>query len=137
MKKLLFLPLLMITCFCFAQNAKPKKVRLIGDFVGFFTFGGTIHGSNSIGMYCLDSKKNVRFISGVGIKNPPRIIMDKIVDSLIYDYTMQGIKIDKNYIFRVKAKSVFFRAHGSEDDDIVWTPTKITLISTSSTLPKK
>ena len=137
MKKLLFLPLLMITCICFAQSAKPKKVGLIGDFVGFFTFGGAIHGSKSIGMYCLDNKTSVLFISGVGIKNQPRIIMDKIVDSLIYDFTMHGIKIDKNYIFRVKAKSVFFRAHGAEEDDIVWTPTKITLISTSSTLPKK
>lgn len=135
-KLLLLLPLLMISCFCFAQNAKPNKVGLVGDFVGFFTFGGIMHGYESLEMYCSDSKKSVSFISGFGIKNPPKVKYDKLSDSLIHDMTTSGIRIGKNFIFRVNAKSVFFRYHGGEKDEIVWTPTKITLISTSSTIPK-
>jgi hypothetical protein len=95
-----------------------------------------MHGNELLGMYCLGSKKDVLFTSGVGIKNPPKSTIDKISDSLIYDLIMLGKRIDKRYIFRVTAKSVFFRDHGAEEDDIVWTPTKITLIKNSSTFPK-
>ena len=76
-------------------------------------------------------------ISGIGIKNPPKSTIDKNAESLIYDLIMRGVNIDKRNIFRVKAKSVFFRDHGAETDDIVWTPTNITLISNSSRLPPK
>ena len=137
MKKLLFVPLLLITYLSFAQPAKPNRIGLTADFEGYFTFGGTMHGHESLGMYCLGSKKDVLFTSGVGIKNPPKSTIDKISDSLIYDLIMLGKRIDKRYIFRVTAKSVFFRDHGAEEDDIVWTPTKITLLSTSSTLHQK
>ena len=136
MKKLLFVPLLLITYLSFAQPAKPNRIGLTADFEGYFTFGGTMHGHESLGMYCLGSKKDVLFTSGVGIKNPPKSTIDKISDSLIYDLIMLGKRIDKRYIFRVTAKSVFFRDHGAEEDDIVWTPTKITLIRKSSTFPK-
>jgi len=136
MKKILFVPLLLITCLSFAQPAKPNRIGLIADFEGYFTFGGTMHGNELLGMYCLGSKKDVLFTSGVGIKNPPKSTIDKISDSLIYDLIMLSKRIDKRYIFRVTAKSVFFRDHGAEEDDIVWTPTKITLIRNSSTFPK-
>ena len=137
MKKILFLSFLLIICLSFVQPAKPNKIGLIGDFDGFFTSGGIMHGNEFLRMYCLDGKKNVTFTSGVGIKNPPKSKNDKISDSLIYDLIMLGKGIDKRYIFRVKAKSVFFRDHGAEENDIVWTPTKITLLSTSSTLHQK
>jgi len=136
MKKLLLLPLLFIATMTFAQPTKPNRIGLIADFEGYFTFGGTMHGNELLGMYCLGSKKDVLFTSGVGIKNPPKSTIDKISDSLIYDLIMLGKRIDKRYIFRVTAKSVFFRDHGAEEDDIVWTPTKITLIRNSSTFPK-
>ena len=137
MKFFLFLPLILITCLSFAQLAKPNRIGLTAVFEGNFTFGGTMHGSESLSMYCLGSKENVHFTSGIGIKNPPKSTIDKIADSLIYGLIMQGVRIDKRYIFRVNAKSVFFRDHGAETDDIVWTPTKITLISTSSTFSQK
>ncbi len=137
MKKIFFLPLVLISCFCFAQNPKPNKVGLIGDFDGFFVSGGIMHGNEFLTMYCFNGKKNVTFTSGIGIKNPPKSKNDKISDSLIYDLIMLGKGIDKRYIFRVKAKSVFFRDHGAEENDIVWTPTKITLLSNSSSLHQK
>jgi hypothetical protein len=137
MKKLLFLPLVLISCLCFAQPAEPNRIGLTADFDGFFTFGGIMHGNEFLRMYCLDGKKNVTFTSGIGIKNPPKSKNDKISDSLIYDLIMLGKGIDKRYVFRVKAKSVFFRDHGAEENDIVWTPTKITLLSNSSSLHQK
>jgi hypothetical protein len=137
MKRVLFLPLVLIAYISFAQPAKPNKIGLIGDFVGFFTSGGIMHGNEFLGMHCFDGKKNVTFMSGVGIKNPPKSTIDKNAESMIYDLIMRSVNIDKRNIFRVKAKSVFFRDHGAETDIIVWTPTKITLISNSSRLPQK
>ena len=128
---------MLIAYISFAQPAKPNKIGLIGDFDGFFTSGGIMHGNEFLRMDCLGAKKSVSFISGIGIKNPPKSTIDKNAESLIYDLIMRGVNIDKRNIFRVKAKSVFFRDHGAETDDIVWTPTNITLISNSSRLPPK
>ena len=134
MKKLLLLPLLIVTCFCFAQDAKPNKIGLIGDFVGVLQHGGMLEGFLLFTLYCEDIQREVVFNSGFGIKNPPKVSYGRFSD-LIWDIYTFGVNNGK-YVLRVKAKSVYQYSHMSDRTEIVWTPIKITLISTSSTLPK-
>lgn len=134
MKKLLFLPLLLITYISFAQPAKPSKIGLIGDFVGILQSGGMIEGFMSFTLFCEDLQKEVTFNSGFGIKNPPKVSYGRYSD-IIWDIYTFGTS-NGSYVLRVKAKSVYQYNDMSGRTDIVWTPTKITLISTSSTLPK-
>jgi hypothetical protein len=137
LKKLLLLPLLIVTCFCFAQDAKPNKIGLIGDFVGILTFAGLLEGNRYFTLYCEDLKSEVKFISGLGIKNPPNI------DNGRFSYLINNMDINYPfipYVMRVKAKSVL-RFDDTDDNianqyKIVWTPIKITLISTTSSMPK-
>ena len=133
-KLLLLLPLLLVTFFCFAQPAKPNKIGLIGDFVGVLQHGGMIEGFLLFTLYCEDIQREVVFNSGFGIKNPPKVSYGRFSD-LIWDIYTFGV-INGNYVLRVKAKSVYQYSDASGRTEIVWTPTKITLISTSSTLPK-
>jgi|688.fasta_scaffold345607_2 hypothetical protein len=134
MKKVLFLPLLLIACISFAQPAKPSKIGLISDFVGVLQSGGMLEGFMSFTLYCEDLQKKVTFNSGFGIKNPPKVSYGRYSD-LIWDIYTFGAS-NGSYVLRVKAKSVYQYNDMSGRTDIVWTPTKITLISTSSTLPK-
>lgn len=134
MKKVLLLPLLLITCISFSQPAKPNKVGLIGDFVGVLKFGGMLEGFESFTLYCEDLQKEVTFNSGFGIKNPPKVSYGRFSDLIWEIYTVGAS--NGNYVLRVKAKSVYQYNDMSGRTDIVWTPTKITLISTSSSLPK-
>jgi hypothetical protein len=85
MKKLLFLPLVLIAFLSFAQPAEPNRIGLTADFDGFFTSGGIMHGNEFLRMDCLGAKKSVSFIRGIGIKNPPKSTIDKYAESLIYD----------------------------------------------------
>jgi hypothetical protein len=134
MKKLLLLPLLIITCISFAQTAKPNKIGIIGDFVGVLQSGGMLEGFMSFTLYCEDLQKDVTFNSGFGIKNPPKVSYGRFSDVIWNIYTFGAS--NGNYVLSVKAKSIYQYNDMSGRTDIVWTPTKITLISTSSTLPK-
>ena len=134
MKKVLFIPLLLLSFISFAQPAKPNKVGLIGEFVGVLKFGGMLEGFKLFTLYCEDLQKEVTFNSGFGIKNPPKVSYGRFSDLIWEIYTVSAS--NGNYVLRVKAKSVYQYNDMSGTTDIVWTPTKITLISTSSTLPK-
>ena len=130
-----FISILLIVIFnstIYSQNAKPNKVGQFGDFVGIVTFGGMGHGQKSFTLYSEDLGTEVYFSSGRGIKNPPNIdygrFYNLINDNIFYYQFLP-------YVIRVKAKSVLQEGHGG-GNQLVWTPTKITLISTSSTLPK-
>jgi len=137
MKKLLLFPLLLVTCFCFSQPAKPYKIGLIGDFVGILKFAGLLEGERMFTLYCEDLRSEVTFRSGLGIKNPPKIDYGRF-SNLINNMDINYPFIP--YVIRVKAKSVL--QFNDTDDNIanqyklVWTPIKITLISTTSSMPK-
>jgi hypothetical protein len=137
---------LLIIIFCiflfnsasFSQSAKPNKVGLIGDFVGVVTFSGMNHGFKMFSIYSEDLRSEVNFNSGFGIKNPPNVNYGRFKSLLGWiDADCQDCL---NYVVRVKAKSVYQyddRADNIADRyKIVWTPTKITLISTTSSMPK-
>ena len=134
MKTFFLLPLLLIAHISFAQPAKPSKIGLIGDFVGVLQSGGMLEGFMSFTLYCEDLQKEVTFNSGFGIKNPPKASYGRYSD-LIWDIYTFGAS-NGRYVLRVKAKSVYQYNDMSGRTDIVWTPIRITLISTSSTLPK-
>lgn len=134
MKKLLLLPLIFFTCFSFAQLAKPNKVGVIADFVGVLKHGGMIEGFKVLSLYCEDLRGEVVFNSGFGIKNPPKVNYGRFSELIndIYSFnTGHG-----NYVLRVKAKSVYQYDDMSGKTNLVWTPIKITLISTSYTMPQ-
>ena len=118
----------------YSQSVKPSKVGLIGDFVGVLQSGGMNHGFLSFSLYCEDLQKEVTFNSGFGIKNPPMVSYGRFSDVINEIYTV-GENYG-NYVLGVKAISVYQYNDRSDKTNIVWTPTKITLISTSSTLPK-
>jgi hypothetical protein len=134
MKKVLFIPLLLLSFLSFAQPVKPNKIGLIGDFVGILQRGGMLEGFMSFTLYCEDLQKDVTFNSGFGIKNPPKVSYGRFSEVLWDIYTFGAS--NGSYVLRVKAKSVYQYNDMSGTTNIVWTPTKITLISTSSTLPK-
>lgn len=122
----------------FSQSAKPSKVGLIGDFVGVVTFSGMNHGFKMFTIYSEDLRSEVKFNSGFGIKNPPKVDFGRFESML--GWIDADCRECINYVVRVKAKSVY--EYDNRGDNIanqykiVWTPIKITLISTSSTLPK-
>ena len=122
----------------FSQSAKPSKVGLIADFVGVVTFSGMNHGFKMFKIYSEDLRSEVKFDSGFGIKNPPKVDFGRFESML--GWIDADCRECINYVVRVKAKSVYQyddRADNIADQyKLVWTPTKITLISTSSTLPK-
>ena len=131
MKKLSLLPLLIVTCFCFAQDAKPNKVGQFGDFVGVVKFGGMLEGTRMFTIYSEVIRAEVTFESGDGIANPPKVNYGRYFE-LINDIYSYGA--GRPYVVAVKAKSVLQKNWGSGGFDLVWTPIKITLISTCSSL---
>lgn len=134
MKKLLFFPLILFTHCSFAQSVKPNKAGLIADFVGVLTHGGMIEGFKVLSLYCEDLKGEVVFNSGIGIKNPPNVNYGRFPDLISDIYSFDIGRGD--YVLRIKAKSVYQYNDMSGKTDLVWTPIKITLISTSYTKPK-
>lgn len=134
MKKLFFLPLILLTCFSYAQSAKPNKVGLIADFVGVLTHGGMHEGFKVLSLYCEDLKGEVVFNSGFGIKNPPKVNYGRFPELISDIYSLNSGS--GSYVLRVKAKSVYQYNDLSGKTDLVWTPIKITLISTSYTMPR-
>ena len=132
--KEIFVTILLMATFnssLFSQNKKPNSPGQFGDFVGVVTYGYLGHGQKRFTLYCEDLGTEVSFSSGDGIKNPPNInygrFFNLINDNIYYQFLP--------YIIRVKAKSVLQEGHGG-GNQLVWTPIQITLISTSSTLPK-
>jgi len=134
MKKLYFLPVLLFTCFSFSQSPKPNKVGLYEDFVGVLVHGGMIEGFQILSLYCEDLQREVIFNSGFGIKNSPKVNYGRFSELISNIYSFGSG--EGKYVLRVKAKSVYQYNDLSGKTEIVWTPTKITLISTLYAKPK-
>ena len=140
MKRLIISVLLVIVfnSVLFSQSAKPSKVGLIGDFVGVVTFSGMNHGFKMFTIYSEDLRCEVKFDSGFGIKNPPNVNYGRFGSMLGWiDADCQECI---NYVVRVNAKSVYqyndMADNIADQYKLVWTPIKITLISTTSSMPK-
>jgi hypothetical protein len=92
-----------------------------------------LEGQRSFTIYCEVLRAEVNFSSGSGIANPPKIIYGRYFDLINDIYVNYPFK---PYVVAVKAKSVLQENRGKGGFDLVWTPTKITLISTTSSMPK-
>jgi hypothetical protein len=121
----------LISCQIYSQTVKPTKVGLSADFVGVVTSSGMIEGHTSFTLYCEDLGREVTFNSGHGIKNPPNVSYGR--HKAILQYIDLDCRECINYVVRVKAISVIENlcwVDNGKKYDIVWTPVKITLIST-------
>ena len=115
----------------YSQPAKPNKVGQFGDFVGVVKFGGMLEGTRMFTIYSEVIRAEVTFMSGDGIANPPKVNYGRYFE-LINDIYIYGA--GRPYVVAVKAKSVLQKNWGRGGFDLVWTPIKITLISTCSSL---
>ncbi len=115
----------------YSQPAKPNKVGQFGDFVGVVKFGGMLEGTEMFTIYSEVIRAEVTFFSGDGIANPPKVNYGRYSE-LINDIYNYGA--GRPYVVAVKAKSVLKKNLGRGGFDLVWTPIKITLISTCSSL---
>jgi len=133
MKKLItFLLIISFNSSIYSQPAKPNKVGQFGDFVGVVNFGGMLEGQSMFTIYSEVLRAEVTFFSGSGIANPPKVNYGRYFELIndIYSYGADR----RPYVVAVKAKSVLQENWGRGGFDLVWTPIKITLISTSSSL---
>ena len=132
MKKLItFLLIISFGSSIYSQPAKPNKVGQFGDFIGVVKFGGMLEGTRMFTIYSEVIRAEVTFMSGDGIANPPKVNYGRYFE-LINDIYNYGA--GRPYVVAVKAKSVLQKNWGSGGFDLVWTPIKITLISTCSSL---
>ena len=133
MKKLItFLLIISFNSSIYSQPAKPNKVGQFGDFVGVVKFGGMLEGQSMFTIYSEVLRAEVTFSSGSGIANPPKVNYGRYFE-LINDIYSYGA-YRRPYVVAVKAKSVLQENWGRGGFDLVWTPIKITLISTCSSL---
>lgn len=116
----------------YSQPAKPNKVGQFGDFVGVVNFGGMLEGTKMFTIYSEVIRAEVTFFYGDGIANPPKVNYGRYFELINDIYTYGAYR--RPYVVAVKAKSVLQKNWGTGGFDLVWTPIKITLISTCSSL---
>ena len=132
MKKLVtILLIILFNSAIYSQPAKPNKVGQFGDFFGVFKFGGMLEGTRMFTIYSEVIRAEATFFSGDGIANPPKVNYGRYSE-LINDIYNYGAA--RPYVVAVMAKSVLKKNLGRGGFDLVWTPIKITLISTCSSL---
>ena len=132
MKKLVtILLIILFNSAIYSQPAQPNKDGQCGDFVGVVKFGGMLEGTEMFTIYSEVLRAEVTFLSGDGIANPPKVNYGRYSE-LINDIYNYGAA--RPYVVAVMAKSVLKKNLGRGGFDLVWTPIKITLISTCSSL---